>query len=164
MISLVCWAITSSAAVSGNPLFLSTDSSRSDSSCSSTTRPTTWKSSWEGVKVFDWEMAYFDRGPLTTDTIKSGGSMSAYYYDGYLYSNEYARGFDVLKIDDRRTAPARWVHMRELDVQTRPDYFDRPNGSHSGTVPVAKNRDRSLSPLPPEAPASGGTPSSQSSR
>ncbi|GGY37869.1 LVIVD repeat-containing protein [Streptomyces djakartensis] len=83
-----------------------------------------------GVSVWDFtdsaapeEIAYFDRGPLTTDTIKSGGSWSAYYYNGYIYSNEYARGFDVLRIDDRRTAPARWVHMRELNVQTQPDYF-----------------------------------------
>jgi hypothetical protein len=34
------------------------------------------------------------------------------------------KGFDVLKIDDRRTNPARWVHQRELNVQTQPDYFD----------------------------------------
>ncbi|CAM5508216.1 hypothetical protein SPURM210S_02517 [Streptomyces purpurascens] len=84
-----------------------------------------------GVSVWDFtdsanpkEIAYFDRGPLTTDTIKSGGSWSAYYYNGYIYSNEYARGFDVLKIDNRRTAPARSVHLRELNVQTQPDYFD----------------------------------------
>jgi hypothetical protein len=84
-----------------------------------------------GVSVWDFtdsanpkEIAYFDRGPLTTDTIRSGGSWSAYYYNGYIYSNEMARGFDVLKIDDRRTAPARWVHLRELNVQTQPDYFD----------------------------------------
>ncbi|WMX62645.1 LVIVD repeat-containing protein [Streptomyces collinus] len=84
-----------------------------------------------GVSVWDFtdsakpkEIAYFDRGPLTTDTIKSGGSWSAYYYNGYIYSNEYARGFDVLKIKDRRTDPARWVHQRELNVQTQPDYFD----------------------------------------
>ncbi|MEY9989372.1 hypothetical protein ABIE67_001404 [Streptomyces sp. V4I8] len=84
-----------------------------------------------GISVWDFtdsanpkEIAYFDRGPLTTDTIRSGGSWSAYYYNGYIYSNEMARGFDVLKIDDRRTAPARWVHLRELNVQTQPDYFD----------------------------------------
>lgn len=84
-----------------------------------------------GISVWDFtdsanpkEIAYFDRGPLTTDTIRSAGSWSAYYYNGYIYSNEMARGFDVLKIDDRRTAPARWVHLRELNVQTQPDYFD----------------------------------------
>lgn len=84
-----------------------------------------------GVSVWDFtdsahpkEIAYFDRGPLTTDTISSAGTWSAYYYNGYIYSNEMARGFDVLRIDDRRTNPARWVHMRELNVQTQPDYFD----------------------------------------
>ncbi|MFI9170330.1 LVIVD repeat-containing protein [Streptomyces lincolnensis] len=84
-----------------------------------------------GVSVWDFtdsdnpkEIAYFDRGPLTTDTIKSGGSWSAYYYNGYIYSNEYARGFDVLKINDRRTDPAKWVRVNELNVQTQPDYFD----------------------------------------
>ena len=33
----------------------------------------------------------------------SGGSWSAYYYNGYIYSNDIAKGFDVLKINDRRT-------------------------------------------------------------
>ena len=56
--------------------------------------------------------------------IATGGSWSAYYYNGYIYSNDIAKGFDVLKIDDRRTDPARGVHMRELNVQTQPDYFD----------------------------------------
>ncbi|WP_128430076.1 LVIVD repeat-containing protein [Streptomyces cyaneus] len=84
-----------------------------------------------GISVWDFtdsakptEIAYFDRGPVSTDTLRSGGSWSAYYYNGYIYSNEIARGFDVLKIDDRRTAPARWVQLRELNVQTQPDYFD----------------------------------------
>ncbi|KES03099.1 hypothetical protein BU52_32475 [Streptomyces toyocaensis] len=84
-----------------------------------------------GVSVWDFtnsskpkEIAYFERGPLSTDRITTGGSWSAYYYNGYIYSNDIAKGFDVLKIDDRRTDPARWVHMRELNVQTQPDYFD----------------------------------------
>ncbi|MET7295086.1 hypothetical protein ABZS79_23630 [Streptomyces griseoloalbus] len=84
-----------------------------------------------GVSVWDFtdsskpkEIAYFERGPLSTDRVATGGSWSAYYYNGYIYSNDMAKGFDVLKIDDRRTDPARWVHMRELNVQTQPDYFD----------------------------------------
>jgi len=84
-----------------------------------------------GISVWDFtdsrnpeEIAYFDRGPLTTDVLRSAGSWSAYYYNGYIYSNELARGFDVLKLNDRRTAPARGVHLRELNVQTQPDYFD----------------------------------------
>ncbi|MFF5445709.1 LVIVD repeat-containing protein [Streptomyces sp. NPDC012888] len=39
--------------VSGDLLFLSTDSSRSDDSCNSVSQPATEKSSWEGVKIFD---------------------------------------------------------------------------------------------------------------
>ncbi|MGW2336966.1 LVIVD repeat-containing protein [Streptomyces sp. NPDC001685] len=84
-----------------------------------------------GLSVWDFtdserpkEIAYFDRGPLTTDTLQIAGSWSAYYYNGYIYSNEIERGLDVLKLDDRRTDPARRVHLRELNVQTQPDYFD----------------------------------------
>jgi hypothetical protein len=39
--------------VHGNLLFLSTDSSRSDDSCSSAAQSATVKSSWEGIKIFD---------------------------------------------------------------------------------------------------------------
>ncbi len=39
--------------VNGNLLYLSTDSSRSDDSCASTSAPATEKSSWEGIKIFD---------------------------------------------------------------------------------------------------------------
>ena len=34
-----------------------------------------------------------------------------------------AKGLDVLKIDDKRTDPARKVRQKELNVQTQPDYF-----------------------------------------
>jgi hypothetical protein len=33
-----------------------------------------------------------------------------------------AKGFDVLRIDDRRTDSAKGVRMSELNVQTQPDY------------------------------------------
>jgi hypothetical protein len=84
-----------------------------------------------GVSVWDFtnaskpkEIGYFERGPLSTDAIQTGGSWSAYYYNGYVYSNDMAKGFDVLKIDDKRTDPAERVRLRELNVQTQPDYFD----------------------------------------
>ncbi|MEU5289761.1 LVIVD repeat-containing protein [Streptomyces umbrinus] len=84
-----------------------------------------------GVSVWDFtnsskpkEIAYFERGPLSTTTMVTGGSWSAYYYNGYIYSNDIAKGFDVLKINDRRTDPAKWLRLRELNVQTQPDYFD----------------------------------------
>ncbi|MER6291562.1 LVIVD repeat-containing protein [Streptomyces althioticus] len=84
-----------------------------------------------GISVWDFtnskkpkEIAYFERGPLSTDQLDVAGSWSAYYYNGYIYSNDIAKGLDVLKIDDKRTDQARKVHMQELNVQTQPDYFD----------------------------------------
>lgn len=84
-----------------------------------------------GVSVWDFtdsrkphEIAYFERGPLSTETMQTGGSWSAYYYNGYIYSNDIAKGFDVLKLDDRRTDPAKRIKLDELNVQTQPDYFD----------------------------------------
>ncbi|EFL21597.1 putative secreted protein [Streptomyces himastatinicus ATCC 53653] len=50
---VLCPGAQNDVSVSGNLLFLSTDSSRSDNSCNSTTQPATEKSSWEGMKVFD---------------------------------------------------------------------------------------------------------------
>ncbi|BFO19433.1 hypothetical protein SHKM778_58210 [Streptomyces sp. KM77-8] len=50
---VLCPGSQNDISVSGDLLFLSTDSSRSDDSCNSTTQPATEKSSWEGMKVFD---------------------------------------------------------------------------------------------------------------
>src|SRR5207253_5773348 len=54
-----------------------------------------------GISVFDWtdvdhpkEIAFFDRGPLSDQRLIVGGSWSAYWYNGYIYSSEIARGFD----------------------------------------------------------------------
>ncbi|MEV6652472.1 hypothetical protein [Streptomyces sp. NPDC051219] len=82
-----------------------------------------------GVSVWDFtnsakpkEIAYFERGPVTLDRVTTAGSWSAYYYNGHIYSNDIAKGFDVLKLDDRRTDGAERVRLRELNVQTQPDY------------------------------------------
>ncbi|WP_326742664.1 LVIVD repeat-containing protein [Streptomyces sp. NBC_01768] len=85
-----------------------------------------------GVSVWDFtdsskpkEIGYFERGPVTTDAVTTAGPWSAYYYNGYIYSNDIAKGFDVLKLDDRRTDPAKRVRLDELNVQTQPEYFGR---------------------------------------
>ncbi|WP_407077886.1 LVIVD repeat-containing protein [Streptomyces sp. NPDC126499] len=83
-----------------------------------------------GVSVWDFtdsrrpkEIAYFERGPISATTPVGGGSWSAYYYNGHIYSNDIAKGLDVLKISDKRTDKAQRVRMHELNVQTQPDYF-----------------------------------------
>ncbi|CAM4198656.1 hypothetical protein GCM10009799_18220 [Nocardiopsis rhodophaea] len=82
-----------------------------------------------GVSLIDFnnpsapkEIGYFDRGPINENRITSGGSWSAYYYNGYIYSNEIARGFDVLKVDDRRLKPAEKVTYEEFNPQSQPRY------------------------------------------
>ncbi|MFD8324464.1 hypothetical protein [Streptomyces lydicus] len=57
-----------------------------------------------------------DFGPL------GGGAWSAYYCNAHIHSNDIAEGFDVLKITDCRADSATPVRMRELTVQTQPDY------------------------------------------
>ncbi|MFE4646950.1 hypothetical protein ACFRFS_39125, partial [Streptomyces sp. NPDC056730] len=85
-----------------------------------------------GVSVWDFtnsskpkEIAYFERGPISAETMVGGGTWSSYYYNGHIYSNDMVKGFDVLRLDDRVTDPAKRVRMSELNVQTQPDYFDR---------------------------------------
>lgn len=82
-----------------------------------------------GVSVWEFtdsaqpkEIGYFERGPLTTDKLGLGGSWSAYYYNGHIYSNDIAKGFDVLRLDDWRTESAKWVWMDRLNVQSQPEY------------------------------------------
>ena len=67
-----------------------------------------------GISVVDFtnpnrprELAWFDRGALNKDKLVLGGSWSAYYYKGYVYSNDIQRGLDVLKITDPRAQQRR---------------------------------------------------------
>ncbi len=82
-----------------------------------------------GISVWDFtdsanpvELGYWERGPLSTTTPITGGSWSAYYYNGHIYSNDIAKGFDVLKLDDPRTNSAKAIRFAGLNVQTQPDY------------------------------------------
>ncbi len=82
-----------------------------------------------GVSVWEFtdsgnphEIAFFDRGPASADRLTFGGSWSAYYYNGHIYSNGQ-NGLDVLRIDDRRTDGAERVRMKELNAQTQPRYL-----------------------------------------
>jgi len=52
-LQVYCPGSQNDVSVYGDILVLSTDSSRSDDSCASTTRPATEKDAWEGIKVWD---------------------------------------------------------------------------------------------------------------
>jgi len=78
-----------------------------------------------GVQVWDFtnsarpkKIGYWERGPAA-DPETSGGTWSAYYYNGFIYSSDIGKGLDVLQISDPRTDPAKGVRMDELNVQTQ---------------------------------------------
>jgi hypothetical protein len=71
-----------------------------------------------GISVVDFtdaahpfEIAYFDRGPVDPKTLILGGDWSAYWYNGYIYGSEIARGLDVLKL-----VPSKYLTKNEIDA------------------------------------------------
>nr|WP_310738011.1 hypothetical protein [Microbispora sp. H10949] len=81
-----------------------------------------------GVSVWDFtdaarprEIAYFERGPLAPE-LQLGGSWSAYYYNGYVYSSDITKGLDVLRLDDPLTDPAEKVRLTEFNAQSQRSY------------------------------------------
>ncbi|WP_435770623.1 LVIVD repeat-containing protein [Nocardioides sp. SYSU DS0651] len=82
-----------------------------------------------GISVWDFtdsanpkEIAHFDRGPLSADELILGGSWSAYWYNGHIYSSDIQMGFDVFRLNDPRVARARSVKTDELNVQSQTSY------------------------------------------
>jgi hypothetical protein len=86
-----------------------------------------------GVSIFDFtdpahpkEIAYFDRGPIDSTKLVLGGFWAAYYYNGYIYGSEIARGLDVFKLTptadltQNEIDAAGLVHFHELNVQEQP--------------------------------------------
>jgi hypothetical protein len=95
-----------------------------------------------GVDVIDFtdpdhpfEIGYFDRGPVDRPGEKPpepylrstmGGSWGAYWYNGYVYSSELARGLDVLELvptaqlSANEIAAAKLVTWAEYNPQSQP--------------------------------------------
>ena len=85
-----------------------------------------------GVSVMDFtdadrpvEIAYFDRGPIDPKLLVLGGEWSAYWYNGYIYGSEIARGLDVFELTPTKFLTqneidaAKTVHLPELNVQNQ---------------------------------------------
>lgn len=102
-----------------------------------------------------FEIAYFDRGPVNQKVLMSGGSWSAYWYNGRIYSAEIARGLDILELTPTENLTqneidaARTVQVSELNVQNQQrivwprklvvakayiDQLERSGGLSSGEV------------------------------
>lgn len=85
-----------------------------------------------GISVMDFtdparpvEIAYFDRGPVDEKVLVSGGTWSAYWYNGRIYSAEMARGLDILELvptenlTQNEIDAAKAVRVNELNVQNQ---------------------------------------------
>ncbi len=71
-----------------------------------------------GVSVLDFtdpsnpfEIAYFDRGPISDTQLLTGGYWSTYWYNGYIYGSEIIRGLDVLRL-----LPSEHISANELEA------------------------------------------------
>jgi hypothetical protein len=86
-----------------------------------------------GTSVFDWtdpahpkEIAYFDRGPIDSTEMVLGGYWGSYYYNGYIYASEIARGLDVFKLTptpdltQNEIDAAKLIHLDALNPQSQP--------------------------------------------
>lgn len=85
-----------------------------------------------GISIMDFtdpanpiEIAYFDRGPIDPKMLVMGGSWSAYWYNGHIYSSEIARGLDVFELTPTKflskneIEAAKSVKVAELNVQNQ---------------------------------------------
>jgi hypothetical protein len=86
-----------------------------------------------GLSVFDFtdatrpvEIAFFDRGPISTEKLIVGGYWSVYWYNGHIYGSEIARGVDVLELkpseflSQNEIDAAKLVTMQEFNAQSQP--------------------------------------------
>jgi hypothetical protein len=86
-----------------------------------------------GISVFDFtdaahpkEIAYFDRGPIDATKMVIGGYWAGYYYNGYIYGSEIARGLDVFKLTptadltQNEIDAANLVRFETLNPQSQP--------------------------------------------
>ncbi|MEP7087043.1 MAG: hypothetical protein ABI884_06890 [Gemmatimonadota bacterium] len=71
-----------------------------------------------GISLFDWtdiahpkEIAFFDRGPVDSTRMASGGSWSVYWYNGVMVSSEISRGLDIVEL-----TPSAFISQNEIDA------------------------------------------------
>jgi hypothetical protein len=119
-----------------------------------------------GISVFDWtdaahpkEIAFFDRGPVDSTRLASGGSWSVYWYNGVMVSSEISRGLDIFEltpsgfISQNEIDAAKTVHLDYLNVQGQPklawppsfalaraylDQLERSKGFESGRIAAVR--------------------------
>jgi hypothetical protein len=98
-----------------------------------------------GLSVFDFtdpakpvEIAFFDRGPVDEKQLYTAGYWSTYWYNGFIYGAEIARGIDVFRL-----TPSEHLSRNEIDaaVQVRFETFNaqqQPMVAWPATTVVAR--------------------------
>jgi hypothetical protein len=81
-----------------------------------------------GISVFDWtdpkhprEIAFFDRGPVDSTRMASGGYWSSYWYNGVIVGSEISRGLDIFELK-----PSGFISQNEIEAakSVHLDYFN----------------------------------------
>ena len=98
-----------------------------------------------GLSAFDFtdpanpiEIAYFDRGPISSEERVSGGYWSTYWYNGFIYGAEISRGFDVFRLvpsehlSQNEIDAAAQVHMTVFNAQHQPQVVWEPTVAVAG--------------------------------
>lgn len=98
-----------------------------------------------GVSILDftdpahaYEIAYFDRGPLSDDELYTGGYWSTYWYNGQIYGAEISRGIDVFELvpsehlSEAEIEAAKLATLNEFNAQMQPRF------TWPAAVPVAR--------------------------
>lgn len=88
-----------------------------------------------GVSVLDFtdpanpfEIAFFDRGPLSDEELFTGGYWSTYWYNGAIYGAEISRGIDVFALQPSEhlsaieIEAAKLATLNEFNAQMQPRY------------------------------------------
>ncbi len=100
-----------------------------------------------GISIFDWtdannvqEIAFFDRGPISAETLETGGTWSVYWYNGRIVSSEIARGLDIYDL-----TPSALLSQNEIDAAktVRFEYLN-PQGQPRITWPASFVRSHAL--------------------
>jgi hypothetical protein len=86
-----------------------------------------------GLSVIDFtdaahpkEIAYYDRGPVDSTKLVLAGFWSAYWYNGYIFGSEIARGLDIFQLkasaqlSQNEIDAAKLVRFAQLNVQDQP--------------------------------------------
>ena len=112
-----------------------------------------------GVSVFDFtdsahpvEIAFFDRGPLDPTKLIVGGFWSTYWYNGYIYATEIARGLDIFKLtpseflSQSEIEAASQVHSTEFNAQHQHEITWAPTSAVAHAYMDQLNRTKGITP------------------